>query len=57
MLLVFLVVRSGFHDGFEDVPWFSNEHLEKCRAILVVADFVGVFNSESCDDALFLVAC
>jgi hypothetical protein len=45
VLLVFLAVRSGFYDGFEGIPWFSNGHLQKCRAILVVADYVGVFNS------------
>ena len=57
MLLAFLVVRSCFYDGFEGVPWFSNELLEKCRAILAVADSVGVLNSESCGDAVVLVAC
>jgi hypothetical protein len=53
----FLSFEAVFYDGFESVPWFSNEHLEKCRAIFVIADSVGVRNSESCGDAVFLVAC
>jgi hypothetical protein len=57
VLLVFLVVRRGFYDGFEGVPWFSNEHLEKCRAIFDVAVSVGVLNGESYGDAVFLVIC
>ena len=57
MLLLFFIVRSGFYDGFEGVPWFSNEHSEKCRAILDVAAFVSVFNSEAYGDVVFLLAC
>jgi len=50
-------VRGGFKDTFEDIYWFSNEHLEKCRAILVVADSVVVFYSEFCGYAVFFASC
>ena len=51
------VVQSDFKIGFKGISWFSYDHLEKCRAILVVVDSVGVFNGESCGDAVFLLAC
>ena len=48
--------RNGFKDGFKGISCFY-EHLEKCRAIFVVLDYVSVFNGKSCGDAVLLVAC
>ncbi len=56
MVFVCIVFRGGFKDGFKDISWFSYKHLEKCRAILVIAAFIGVFNGESCGYAVFFVA-
>ncbi len=55
-MIVCPIFRGGFKDGFKGISWFSYKHLEKCRAILVIAAFVGVFNGESCGDAMFFVA-
>jgi hypothetical protein len=52
---VFFFVRGGLKDLFEDISWFSYEHLEKCQAIFVIANSVGIFDGESCGDAVFLV--
>ena len=57
VLSAFFAVRGGFKDEFEGISWFSYDRLEKCRAIIGVADYVGVFYSKSCGDAVFLVAC
>jgi hypothetical protein len=57
VLAVFFVVCGGFLDGFKDIPWFSYKYLYKCRAIFVVAGYIGLLNGESCGDAVFLVAC
>ena len=48
--------RRSFKDGFEGISWFSNEHLEKCRAIFVVATYVGMFEGDSCRYSVSLVA-
>ena len=53
---MFFVLRRSFKDGFEGISWFSNEHLEKCRAIFVVATFVGMFDGDYCRYSVFLVA-
>ncbi len=55
-MVVCFILRGGFLDGFKGIFWFSYKHLEKCRAILVIAAFVGIFNGESCGDAVFFLA-
>ncbi len=53
---MFFVFRRSFKNGFEGISWFSNEQLEKCRAIFVVATYVGMFDGDSCRYSVFLVA-
>ena len=53
---MFFVFRRGFQDRFAGISWFSYEHLEKYRAIFVIATSVGMLDGESCGYAVFLVA-